>query len=258
MESEWGIHNWRDPAAYPQDDAESSVWAWEFLRRNPAYRTFWEEKCKPYLQEVAYLGAGGGSTIALNRNANGEHWPYHDELMDVFAVDVPSAPDEAAPPQFSSMSTRYVTGDVGDTPVSVTNMWSDRSGKAEVISRETDTQRGFKGIMLDEGDAAFIIDLSRPLRAQLDNVERIAKRLQADQGGVKARRRTDAQLYELYLRILDAEETGEKVANVKNELFADLSDDYGDSRRNRAYYESKKAAVAMRDEGYKNSSAAEQ
>jgi hypothetical protein len=47
--SEWGLPNWRNEAEY-QRDLTLAQFAWEFCRRSPAYRAFWEAEIKPHIR----------------------------------------------------------------------------------------------------------------------------------------------------------------------------------------------------------------
>jgi hypothetical protein len=82
--NDWGLPDWTKEAAYPRPAGTPiTVWAWQFLRRWPAYHVFWLEKIQPFLNK---------DDDCISRDIGGRWWPYHDELRTQFGVDIPSAP----------------------------------------------------------------------------------------------------------------------------------------------------------------------
>ena len=192
---------------HPALDAEGWRWAWEFLRRSPAYQTFWREKCVPYLGRFY-------------------EWPYHDEAIERFAFAIPSSPDKPRPPLFLDIWTCCVGDDAGAT--------ADR----------------IKSVRLKKSEVAFVVDLARPLAYQLEGIARAAKEKQAARGKIKQpRERRDK--YGLYLDILDAMAAGQKAETIRDTLFSELDHHEHPSPRHTAYSKARKAAIAMRDGGYK-------
>lgn len=79
----WGLPDWTKEIEYPAPTGTPIiVWAWQFLRRWPAYRTFWLEKIQPFVDKDGRISLDIGL----------QWWPYHDELRTQFGVDVPSPP----------------------------------------------------------------------------------------------------------------------------------------------------------------------
>jgi hypothetical protein len=214
-----GLPDWLKLDGYPQEDAPMSVWAWEFLRRSPSYRSFWKEKVEPFCEKIKTMPLGQESEV-IGRNAAGELWPYLDELRMLFGVDVPSPPHSSTPASFVASWIRYT---------------QDYSG------------RGFECLTLAENEIAYVFDLARPLKPQFEHIQKHAENRQVSMKVV--RRRTDK--YAEYLRILDAIEAGEKSQVIADHFFSDKSDGYPENPRLRAFYDARDAALRMRDGGYK-------
>jgi hypothetical protein len=79
----WGVPHWVRSEEYPQPtgNGEMIIWAWEFLRRNHGYRTFWKLNIEPFIDP---------DTRRISSNRDGQIWPYHDEVKSRFGVDIPS------------------------------------------------------------------------------------------------------------------------------------------------------------------------
>jgi hypothetical protein len=138
--TDWGLPDWTKLEGYPmpRGPGEVTVWAWEFLRRNPEYRTFWLEKIQPFI----------GMDCRICRDAAGNWWPYHDELREKFGVDLPSHPQSATPAIFTATWTT----------------WVDNDGEE------------FQRISLKEHQVAIVIDLARPLKTQFEWARKSAER----------------------------------------------------------------------------------
>jgi hypothetical protein len=226
-ENPFGLPDWQSAEGYPPGDAPITVWAWEFLRRSPAYRTFWAQDCAPYLEEIVTLGISSRMTV-LGRNADGKRWPHLDKLRSLFGVDVPNAPHEPHPSIFLAEWIRSVSYD-------------ERRQK----------EYGAQGIHLAENEIAYIFDLSRPLKPQFERALKVAEELQADLG-VPPDFRKRVEKYVTYLRILDALDAGEKPQDIADHLYPLVSSDLGrGDRRIETFRDHRDAAEKMRDGGYR-------
>ncbi len=220
-ENPFRLLDWRSLDGYPSDDASMSVWAWEFLRRSPAYQKFWKEKIEPFIETVRFDHLPG-ETQTIGRNDLGVVWPYHDELKELFGVDVPSSPDSSTPPIFDATWIKHLEKD----------------------------GREFQSFPLAENEIAYIFDLTRPLKPQFDRIRKHAEKKQAElKAGSVTKRRIDK--YVQYLQILDAIEAGEKSQTIADALFSNKLSGYQDNPRLRAFYDARDPALQMRDGGYK-------
>jgi hypothetical protein len=214
-----GVPDWKSSEGYPPIDAPATGWAWEFLRRNPAYRQFWEEKVAPYIETIR---DHTGEFSVIGRNVRGEMWPYKEELRQTFGIDVPSSPGGATPPKFDAHWTRYVTPDCGEPQT----------------------------LMLIESEVAFVIDLARPLKPQFDGALVAAQKMQNESFCfISTRQRRDK--YCNYLRILDGLDTGEDEATVAGLIFADRPNVYPEFQRTDTFRKAREVAIRMRDGGWR-------
>ena len=52
--SDWGVADWRDASAYPDETLPLVLWQWEFLRRREDYRQDWRKYApETYAQDKA-------------------------------------------------------------------------------------------------------------------------------------------------------------------------------------------------------------
>jgi hypothetical protein len=235
--TDWGLPDWTLKAGYPapRGPKEMTIWAWEFLRRNPEYRVFWKEKIEPFIdmtggdlpphKELKARVVPGG----IYRDAAGTFWPYLDELRTRFGVENPSPPQSTTPSHFTTTYISWVQNEGGDN------------------------QR----ISLERHQVAYIFDLTRPLKRQFEMAEKSATREQEyrqESGAVnlKNSRNRDAEKYVLYLRILDADEAGARSEDIGDRLFPDKQNDYPDMMRAQALYDNRKAARKLRDGGHRS------
>jgi hypothetical protein len=96
----WGVPNWLRPEDYPRPAGKEKgrIWAWQFLRRNGDCRTFWKLNIEPFIDP--FVDQNGQQITRINRDCNGQIWPYHEELKSRFGVDLPSPPNSVHPPLF--------------------------------------------------------------------------------------------------------------------------------------------------------------
>jgi Uncharacterized conserved protein (DUF2285) len=230
--TDWGLPDWTKREEYPAPcgPGQMTVWAWEFLRRNPEYRVFWKEKIEPFIDMT------GGDLVPHNelkavlvrggicRDAAGNIWPYLDELRARFGVDVPSPPHSSRPSFFFEIYAPWVEND----------------------GRES------QDLCLEKHQIAIIFDLSRPLAPQFKRAHASAKREQEFREiSIKTARRRQ-ELYIPYLRILDARDAGAKPKDVGDKLFPKLSDEHPDYQRQKRLCNYQRAAEKLRDGGYRS------
>jgi hypothetical protein len=215
---EWGVPDWRSVANYDPQARSGREWAWEFLRRNPDYRSFWRNKIEPYLDADGW--------IAYNKS--GESCPYLQELQDTFGVDNPSAPDSSTPCRFVSNWLRSVS------PKSRSKLGLGPFGGNLVP------------IELRETEVAFVIDLARPIRHQIKAIERAALRRSR---GIKSPRTSER--FGTYLRLLDADDSGADRKTSEAVMFSDIENDHPDRRRSKTFDNCRRRALHLRDVGYR-------
>ena len=218
--TDWGLPDWTKREEYPTpcDPGQMKVWAWEFLRRNPAYRTFWMEKIRPF------RGVNGW----IDRDTAGNFWPYLDDLRMQFGVELPSPPQSTTPSHFTD---EYIS-------------WVQNDG------------REYQRIPLERHQVAYIFDLTRPLDHQFKMARESATRQQKvrqESGAINVKvSRKRLEKFVLYLRILDAEEAGARPKDIGDLLLPDILDDYNaGSMRLKALADNRKAAQKLRDGGYR-------
>jgi hypothetical protein len=183
--SEWNVPDWRDPAQYPHPrDCSLRQWAWEFLRRNPEYRSLWREHIGPFYdpafryqeQDVGPVGPAHG--VPHNVQA---------ELVHRFGLDsFPPSPNDYRPPLFIRSGLRY-------------------TGEREAR------------LLLYEGQIAVIFDLTRPIGGQMATARRLFVKEQRQSGHRKHRNRV--RLFASYLRALDGVDAGATHTEVGAVLF---------------------------------------
>ncbi|MDQ6704192.1 MAG: DUF2285 domain-containing protein [Pseudomonadota bacterium] len=220
--TDWGLPDWTKQKEYPSPvgPGRMTVWTWEFLRRNPAYRAFWMEKIQPFVGVYGFI----------DRDAAGNFWPYLDELRSRFGVEIPSPPQSATPSHFAANYISWVQNERGED------------------------QR----ISLERHQVAYIFDLTRPLKHQFEMAEKSASREQEfrqKSGAInlKVSRNRDDEKFVLYLRILDAVEAGARPKDIGALLLPDILDDYdAGNRRSKALVDKHKAAQKLRDGGYRS------
>jgi hypothetical protein len=219
--TDWGLPDWTKREEYPApcDPGQMTVWAWEFLRRNSAYRKFWMEKIQPF------IGVSGW----IDRDTAGNFWPYLDDLRTRFGVELPSPPQSATPSHFTANYISWVQNERGDN------------------------QR----ISLERHQVAYIFDLTRPLKHQFEKARKSATREQERRqksGAIdlKASRNRDDEKFVLYLRILDAKEAGARPKDIGDLLLPDIPRDYPENSRSKALVNNRKAAQNLRDGGYRS------
>jgi hypothetical protein len=158
-----------ESTGYPAPEVPIRIWAWEFLRRSPVYREFWQDKIQPFIDEDDHL--------------TGNWWPATRQLKEEFGVGLPVPPWTRTPPIFVAESTFLLS--------------IDETGLLQRISLEDDQ------IPIVFDISKSIKDQLERARELLEFEQR--RHLQGSK--IKqARARSDR--YVTYLRILDAQDAG--------------------------------------------------
>jgi hypothetical protein len=216
--NDWGVPDWLNALQYPKHTT-GVAWAWEFLRRNAEYRTFWTARVLPFVAPDGSIGddetgCSAGFAEAENR-------------FGLLAGPRDCRSSSTAWLLIDGNAIRRITGSLSNSEVS--------------ISRE---------------EAAFVFDLSFPLEPQFRNALRSAKALQAHRRRTGEAANRDARLrpekYVLYLRLIDGEDAGAKAAQIKDELFGNISEEYPSNARSTAFKNTRAAAHRLRDGGYRS------
>jgi hypothetical protein len=183
--SEWNVPDWRDPAQYPHPrDCSLRHWAWEFLRRNPEYRSLWREHIEPFYDPAFRYH---DQDVGLVGPAHGVPHSAQAELVHRFGLDsFPPSPNDHRPPLFIRSGLRY-------------------TGEREAR------------LLLYEGQIAVIFDLTRPIGRQMATARRLFVKEQRQAGHRKHRNRIGH--FPPYLRTLDAVDAGATHTEIGAALF---------------------------------------
>jgi hypothetical protein len=226
------IAAWRAGTGYPDPRLTSmSQWAWEFLRRNPGYRADWHR----YVKRCSMLRAKYGAETIGDREPTAFAFMVHaDRVATVYE-----------PPRRRKESERAWLRRVGHghcvhwgswlcrkwgllrhTPQDPTSRtfsewWASSSALVwEVNSITSERPRA------ERTQLAYAFDLTRPLRPQVVQVERMLRERQKiliNSGsldrGVAHGRAQSGKIYQRYLRVLDALEDGVKAPGIAEALF---------------------------------------
>jgi hypothetical protein len=215
-EAKWGVPHWLDEIDHPLETQTGWEWAWEFLRRNHAYRSFWVDKIQP----------DGG----VWKNSNGEHWSYLSDLQRQFGVDVLSSPD-------SRRACHFVAG------------WTHSVRGSQAPRGGAEGQTKAMSIELADNQVAFVVDLDRPLAKQIAAISRIAGERQQDKFPTTKLSRKSRNL-KTYLRLLDARDADAKRVEIEETLFAEVDNSYPERLRSKTFDNCERAARLLRDLDY--------
>lgn len=247
------VANWRDARKYPKRLSQRR-WAWEFLRRNPAYQVAWHA----YRDTVAaILSDNGGDESAIEddprfRRSDPERLPGEDDAAWVARVGrgttIPI--DTWGAREWGLEGCQPIFPDPFSKPFGVGFSGSPRVCMAAEWKSPTPT--------LLQPETAFVIDFRKPIDGQIEALRRYAENHQkwlAEKGIVRPPdTRNTRPEWPLYLRLLDAELSG--VTDI-NEIAAVLYKGQHtgakvtdhDSLRRRIN-KNQAEARALRDQGY--------
>ena len=208
---DWGLPDWRDGGAYPDHESpEPLKWCWEFLRRNPEYREFWERV------ERAEQALG----------------PLDRPLT--------TSPDGSAKVRISDGGTLVGVAEAEER----FGLWRAYDPRLS----EGSPGLGEQAMPVPEGKVAILFDPLLPIEPQLKSARVTLQslgRARSYLSGQKAKSeaRPRVQLFANYLRILDAKEAGASDREIAKVLFPRLDEDKVIRNVQNQY----KAAKRMRD-----------
>jgi len=185
--NEWGIPDWRDPAAYGGTEKwEWSRWRWEFYRRRDDLRQdFWDraqstyEFYHRYYFENPSLGVDP-DTILKPTDAGFTARAYMVDPYNMIGIPNPA---------------------ISEQPHWATSV-IDRPNDIEVIYCATDMDCS----PLEQEGLISKIDLDRPLSAQIETLQKQAKTYQRMRHGKLLQKRNHDTRWLTYLRAMDARE----------------------------------------------------
>jgi hypothetical protein len=212
----WGTTDPRDEAAYSSlGGLTLPQWAWQFLRRNPDYRTYWADR----------VGMRDGVAVKFDQS----------DLVRRFSLWAPVAPsvDAHEAPPFVAQVTQMI----------------GVSALLKRIGLEGIPEPGH--IQLEANQVAVIFDLGRSLGDQMSLTTEHLKFLQgqlADAGEVTIIEPREREQWAAYLRLIDAEDAGLTDNEIRQLLFPAAESRERQRVTLRNY---RKRAHHMRDVGYK-------
>jgi hypothetical protein len=217
---DWGVPNWKIETEYQVPSGTRALlnFAWQFLRRNHEYRTFWVEKVVPVIDaDGQWIDEPNGIGHIL------------DEAESRFGIVDPREPTMNRGAYFAAAGVHQL--------------------------RYIKSNNGICDISLKESDVGFIFDMTLPLEGQFVRALESAKRHQErrKQQGVLSFKNTKVRIekYISYLRILDADDAAADPNEIGEALFPSLGNEYPDWRRRTALRDSRNAARRLRDQDYR-------
>lgn len=248
-QSGW-LPDWKDSDSYPQPDNTSlNAWAWEFLRRNPDYQQDYrswkslgiDEDFLPHQpghsMDLAYCEpeAYDGETFRqyCDRHSDYRLVPLSVKRGNDYGLDYLHDPRNSA---------RFVRFDTGVSPRYLVH---DGNGPKE-----------YAGIRPEKpGEVVVKLSLEWPIGVQVDRLQRILSRHQRrleEKGVITAhKKRNHPKKYSTYLRLLDAEASSAKPAEIARQIFPDRSDCYPDYNGSKTVRDELQAANRLRDGNYR-------
>jgi hypothetical protein len=210
----WGVPDWQSEVGYPapKGEARMRVWAWEFLRRNHDYRTFWHDNIRPLIgSESDYF-----ESIFV-------------EMADQFGlVGIPPSPMAQNGAFFAAANICRIQKFRSEDPTTV------KLQESEV------------GYIFD-----MTLPLEDQFAAALKDANEF-RRYRKQQGllALKNARETSAK-YVTYLRILDADDSNADDSKIGEILFPNRSNIFPESQRSKTLTNHRCAARRLRDSGYR-------
>jgi hypothetical protein len=245
--------DWRNPRDYPSPIKTSPTrWAWEFLRRNHAYRDDWAtftNICRSIVPSF------DGSWKAMR-----EHYDRFEKDKRFAVLEPPALPGESEYQwvrRVGNGTRRYLDAALGEKwglHVLLNPMWpydffifTDTPGVSG-ITRDT---RWF----LDPAKAVVRLDFNLPIKPQIRALSTWAslhQHLLKKEGvvSVPTKRKRDDH-YREYLRLLDALEAGVPNAEIAAKLVPDKANNNDDRGRANSFAGWMRAAKRLRDSDYR-------
>jgi hypothetical protein len=183
----WGVPDWRDPEAY-EKHRTARQWRWEFLRRRADYREDWLLRYEPSRRR--WLAAYQSTRLPPGVTSWEErfrHFAYGSlETKERYGLVTLLDPSLDA----SDRLLMHV--------MAVTAAYFIRSAIAEdeLLSMEK------------HGRSAYVFDLNEPIGAQIELARKNLQLMQSDMAVDLAQQRKHLDKWPLYLRVIDARDTG--------------------------------------------------
>jgi hypothetical protein len=239
IKPDW-LPDWKDITNYPDPKHTSRrQWAWEFLRRNPRYQQFWNER-------EAYLHRGDDLKVVQPGTET------YEELKDSEPLSLGKMPGRPkqfglellAPPSMSSTDPKFGN----KRPMFVTECvdhWMkpvDWEGPFEIHE-----------VLEDPAEVMILVNLRWSIRRQVDSVEKFlkAKKKQLNSLGVLngSDRRMKTENYRNCLRLLDGESDNASQKKMAEVIFG-IIEEYPDHKFQQRVNANLKTAKFLRDKGY--------
>jgi hypothetical protein len=247
------LPDWRDEAGYAFPGAADEIyWAWEFLRRNPAYRDDWARYAR-------VIGPAPGDLDTFLA----EEWPYLEAGFKARNPTLPLDGFDCKPPAAAGETLGHYVQRFEDGPDETRFSFqrldfglTETYGVEAIWDPAENRPAGFALRLRRAGAAAevrFTFSLARPLdpqlaraRKALTQARKLAVELAAE-GGSEAGS-GPAGRYRIYLRLLDAEAAGVAPGDAAALLYPQADGD-GMARTLRGERDLA-AARQLRDGGY--------
>lgn len=206
------LPDWRDPSQYHDHGDDATMWAWEFMRRNPDYHADWDSLGighteSPAADDTAFhidarlVPLGEPSALVLEARRLGEKWGlFHGPIED----PAHRRPVGSHGPVFSG------PGILGREDLGTVEQWG---GWREVLTPER---------------VAVVFDMRQSVPHQWTAAKvhlQARQRELIERGAIVAKtgRAQDRKLYRRYLRLLDADAAGAKPRAIAKALMREPS-----------------------------------
>lgn len=169
-------------------------WRWEFYRRRDDLRTAFDERAQSTYEHYCEIAKLSGQDEREISTPDQPGFVAQSYLQDGFGyAGIPN-------PRISEQP-RHVIQPFLDPA---------RAGHSH-LGRFGD---GIHKIGIKKHEVAFVFDLQNPLAEQLKSAEHLLKREQKEMAGKNLQKRRRPNLWETYLRVLDADECGASLSEI--------------------------------------------
>jgi len=204
--------DWRNPDDYAYTaDHDDRRWAWEFLRRNPEYRAFWERLLAERHAVNGEFIAGGGQPGSIFRgNPDGKPYPVDDP-----AFCLPVWPPSAATERWGLY---YLLNPGNACPPVLT--WASQNMRAfafdqgrELGFTNPSARQRVQDAALADGEVAVVFNYRLPLAPQIEQAKAMLawsfqENWKRRTGGAVPSAKPNRGNFPLYLRVWDAKQAG--------------------------------------------------
>lgn len=204
--NEWGLPDWRDPTSYGNVKNRKLVrWRWEFVRREPKYRS-------AALEFFSIVEARAVAAQAVRHMETPEARKRHSDLADMQAK------------AYTTLWKKWAYCEVLDPRISeypddkLKVLYYDRFN---ILDGSPSSEAGQSSTSPRIGQTAVTFDLDRPLQPQIDSALRELQKRQKSRHGNLIQRRLHPKLWLGYLRTLDARATGLSWPKMAEAFFVD-------------------------------------